>query len=148
MFVLRLIAGRPAIVCAALALVLSELAGPAGAAQLFPFDQMLMLEVAPMRPVKRVPVLTVSQNGEATIDLWCKTVHGRVELSQGTIRIEPGPLPDGLPQYMVDGQCSDARMQADQDTLAALAQVTAWRRQGPMVVLLGPTALKFRPSDN
>jgi hypothetical protein len=109
---------------------------------------MLMLEVAPMRPVKRVPVLTVSKNGEATFELWCKTVHGQVELTEGAMRIEPGPLPDSLPQYMADGQCSEARLLADQEMLAALAQVTAWRRQGRMVVLLGPKALKFRPSDN
>jgi hypothetical protein len=49
---------------------------------------------------------------------------------------------------MVDGQCSDARMQADQETLAALSQVTGWQRQGQAVLLLGPRALKFRPSDN
>jgi hypothetical protein len=49
---------------------------------------------------------------------------------------------------MSDGQCTPERMQADADTLAALAQVTAWRRQGRLIVLLGPTPLKFRPSDH
>ena len=148
MTVLRLSAGWHAVVCSALALVLLGLGGPVRAAEPFPFDQILMLDAAPMRPVKRVPVLTVSRNGEATIGLWCKTVQGRVEFSQSAIRIEPGPLPEALPQYMVDGQCSDTRMQADQDTLAALAQVTTWRRRGGEIVLLGPTSFKFRPSDN
>jgi heat shock protein HslJ len=144
----RLSAGRKVFVGGLLALVLAGFAGQAGAAQPFPFGQMLMLDVKPMRPVKRVPILTVTKNGEATIGLWCKTVRGRVELTDNAIRIEPGPLPEGLPQYMVDGQCSDARMQADQETLAALSQVTGWRRQGQAVLLLGPRALKFRPSDN
>jgi heat shock protein HslJ len=148
MMVFRLIAGRHGFVCGALALALTGLAGAALGAQPFPFDQVMLLDVKPMRPVKRVPILTVARNGEATIGLWCKTVRGRVELTDNAIRIEPGPLPEGLPQYMVDGQCSDARMQADQETLAALSQVTGWRRQGQAVLLLGPRALKFRPSDN
>ena len=107
-----------------------------------------MLDVKPMPPVKRVPILTVEQNGEATIGLWCKTVRARAELTDGAMRIEPAPLPDELPQYMVDGQCTDERMKADQDTLAALAQVTSWRRQGGAIVLTGAAPLKFRPSSN
>jgi heat shock protein HslJ len=148
MIALRPITGRSAIVCGLFVLAVLGLGGPGRATQSFPFDQVLLLDVPPMLPVKRVPILTVASNGEATFGLWCKTVRGRVELSDNAIRIEPGPLPDALPQYMVDGQCTDARMQADQDTLTALAQVTGWRRQGRALVLLGPVALKFRPSDN
>ena len=69
----------------------------------------------------------VSANGGATIDLWCKTVQSRVDVSDTAIRVEPGPLPDALPQYMSDGQCTPERMQADQSTLAEMAQVTGWR---------------------
>jgi len=148
MSVFRLIAGRYGFVCGALPLVLLAVCNLAPAADLFPFDQTLMLDAKPLPPVKRVPILTVAQNGEATIGLWCKTVRGRVELSDRMIRIEPGPLPEDLPQYMIDGQCTDERMKADQDTLAALAQVTGWQRQGGAVVLLGATPLKFRPSEN
>jgi heat shock protein HslJ len=114
----------------------------------FPFDQELLLDAAPMRPAKRMPMLTVAQNGTATIDLWCKTVTGHVELSDAAIKIEPEPLPDGLPQMMSNGQCTEARMQADTDMLAAISQVTAWRRQGSAVILAGPTTLKFRPVSN
>jgi len=39
-------------------------------------------------------------------------------------------------------------MQADQDLLAALTLVTEWRRQGGAIVLVGPTTLKFQPSDH
>ena len=148
MNLLRLIAGRHAVVFGVLAVTLFGLAAVGRAAQQFPFDQILMLDVAPMLPVKRVPILTVAPDGAATIGLWCKTVRARIELTDSAIRIEPGPLPDALPLYMVDGQCSDARKQADQDTLAALAQVTEWRRQGRALMLLGPQAFKFLPGDN
>jgi hypothetical protein len=144
----RLSAGRYTFVGGLLALLLAGIGGPAGAAQPFPFDQILQLDVAPMRPVKRVPILTVAKNGEATIGLWCKTVRGRVELSDNAIRIEAGPLPEALPQYMADGQCSEARILADQDTLAALAQVTGWRAQGEALGLSGPTSFRFRVSTN
>jgi hypothetical protein len=148
MSVFRLIAGRPCFVCGVLALGLLAGSSLVRAADRFPFDQTLMLDVKPMPPVKRVPILTVEQNGEATIGLWCKTVRARAELADGALRIESGPLPDELPQYMVDGQCTDERMKADADTLAALTQVTSWHRQGSAVVLVGATPLKFRPSSN
>ncbi|MGH6788618.1 MAG: META domain-containing protein [Pseudolabrys sp.] len=114
----------------------------------FPVDQELLLDAAPMAPGKRMPSLTVAANGSAVIDLWCKSVTGRVELADAAIRIEPGALPDALPRWMSAGQCTPARMQADEAVLAALSQVTTWRRQGQMLVLLGPTTLKFRPSDH
>ena len=121
---------------------------PAAAAEQFPFDQELLLDAAPMRPAKRVPILTVTPDGKATIDLWCKTVTARVELSDATIKIEPGPLPEALPEMMAAGQCTPQRMQADEDVLAALAQVTSWRRQGSALMLVGPATLKFRASDH
>jgi hypothetical protein len=132
----------------AFALLLAGLASPAPAAQPFPFDQTLRLDIAPMRPVKRVPILTVARNGEATIGLWCKTLRARVQLSNSDIRIEPGPIPQDLPRYMVDGQCSDARLQADLDTLTALIQVTGWRARGDALMLIGPKTFRFRTSSN
>jgi len=145
---IRLIAGRPAVAICVLAAGLFAAVGAGRSAERFPFDQELLLDVRPMPPVKRVPVLMVTPTGAATIDLWCKTVKGRVELSDTAIRIEPGPLPDDLPQYMSGGQCTPERMQADEAILAALAQVNAWRRQGRAVVLVGPTTMRFTPSDH
>lgn len=143
------IAGRHRIVRSALAALLLLLtSGLAATADQFPFDQELVLDVAPMRPAKRVPILTVAANGDATIDLWCKTVTARVELSDTTIKIEPGPLPEGLPDMMGNGQCTPERMQADQDLLAVIAQVNAWNMHGSALVLVGPTTLKFRASDH
>jgi len=146
MSIARLVAGWSLFVCGvAAALLLTLGVRPGRAADPFPFDQELLLDVAPMPSVKRAPILSVSQSGNATIDLWCKTVAGRVTFADSDIHIEAGPLPDALPQYMSDGQCTPERMQAD---AATLARVTAWRRQGRLIVLVGPTPLKFRPSDH
>jgi heat shock protein HslJ len=146
---IRLIAGRHGVARGVLAsLLLLPASGIGVAADQFPFDQELLLEVAPMRPAKRMPILTVAPDGNATVDLWCKTVPARVEITDATIKIEPGPLPEGLPEMMSDGQCTPARMQADEDMLAALAQVTAWRMQGSALMLVGLKTLKFRPSDH
>jgi hypothetical protein len=49
---------------------------------------------------------------------------------------------------MSAGQCTPERMQADEEMLATLNQVTGWRRQGDEVVLEGAQALKFRLSDH
>ncbi len=143
----RLTAGWHAIACYVLFGLLMAF-GASFAAESFPFDRELLLDVRPMRPVKRVPVLNVAPDGAATIDLWCKTVQGRIELSNDAVHIELGPLPEELPRYMSAGQCTPERMQADQEVLADMAQVTTWRRQGQAIVLVGPKTLRFRPSDH
>ena len=114
----------------------------------FPFDRELQLDAAPMRPVKRMPSLTIAANGAAVIDLWCRSVSGRAELDEKSIAIVPGELPDALPRMMSEGQCTPARMRADEDMLAALSQVTAWRREGSAIVLAGARPLRFRPATN
>ena len=146
MGVFHLIAGRHRIGCAALVLLLA--CGLAVAADPFPFDQELLLDAAPMRPGKRMPSLTVAANGDATLDLWCKSVSARVELAAATIKIEPGPLPEALPAMIGADQCTPQRMRADEDMLATLAQMTAWRHQGGTLVLVGPKMLKFRAATN
>jgi heat shock protein HslJ len=146
---IRLIARSPIIACGALAFGLLLLIPNSGwTADAFPFDQELLLDAKPMRPGKRIPTLNVEPNGNARIDLWCKTVAGHVELSDAGIKIESEPLLEALPDMMGNGQCSPERMQADQDLLAALTQVTGWQTQGGAIVLNGPTTLKFRPSDH
>ena len=146
MRVIHLDAGRQIFACAALAVILGS--GLATAADQFPFDQELLLDAAPMRPVKRMPILTVEPNGNAKIDLWCRTVPARVEISDATIKIEAGPLPEDLPAMQSAGQCTPERMQADEEMLAALVQATSWRREGEGVVLEGSRELKFRASDH
>lgn len=114
----------------------------------FPFDRELVMDVAPMRPVKRVPIIAVEPNGVATIDLWCQTVKARVAVAGDALRIEPGPLPDTLPAMMSAGQCSPERVQADAALLADLAQVESWKMQGERVTLGGAKALRFRLSSH
>ena len=53
---------------------------PAVPAEEFPFDQEFLLDAAPMRPGKRMPILLVEPNGNAKIDLWCKSVPARENL--------------------------------------------------------------------
>jgi hypothetical protein len=121
---------------------------PAPAADTFPYDRVLLLDVAPMRPLKRVPILTVAENGSATIELWCRTANARVQVSDTAIRIETAPLPEALPQYMSTGQCSDDRVQADSQMLEALTQATEWRKRGDGIELLGPAPMRFRASSH
>ena len=142
----RLMAGRYFVACFVVALLI--IAGRAGAIEPFPFDQELILDVRPMAPVKRVPVLSVGTNGRARIDLWCRTANAQVELADRAIRIEPLPLSEALPRYMSEGQCTPERMQADEEILAMLAQVDTWRAQGSAVVLSGPATLRFRVSNH
>src|SRR5262245_66690474 len=78
-----------------LALLAFLFSGTAAPADQFPFDQELLLDAAPMRPGKRMPILVVETNGHANIDLWCKTVSARVDISGSIIKIEPDTLPEG-----------------------------------------------------
>jgi hypothetical protein len=122
--------------------------GSSIAAEPFPFDQDLLLDAAPMRPGKRMPLLTVEPNGSARIDLWCRTVPARMEISESAMKIEAGPLPEGQPEMMSAGQCTPERMQADEELLAALSEVTGWRWDSEGLVLEGPKPLRFRSSDH
>lgn len=133
---------------AALAALVLLIPAMATAADEFPFDQELILEAKRIGNVKRLPILTVEPNGNAVIDLWCRTVPGRVQVTDNAIKIETAPLPEDLPSMMVAGQCSPERMQADQELLAALAQATEWRRQNGAIVLNGPTVLRFHASSH
>jgi hypothetical protein len=109
-------------------------------AQEFPFERELLLDAAPLRGSKRVPGLEVSASGEATIDLWCKNGRGQVVVAGDTITIIPGE--------MQASQCSLEQTRSDDETLAALSQVTTWRREGDILVLVGPTPLRFRAGTN
>lgn len=134
--------------CATAAVIALLVPVAAGAANEFPFDRELILDAKRIGAVKRLPVLTVEPNGNAVIDLWCKTVPARVTIADNTIKIEAAPLSEELPSMMAPGQCSPERMQADHDLLAALAQVTDWRAQGAAIVLNGPTVLRFDGSSH
>jgi heat shock protein HslJ len=144
---IRPIAGGRFFACAAFA---AAMIAPALTQPLeqFPFDQELLLETPPMRPGKRMPSLTVERNGNAVIDLWCKSVPAHVEFSDNGMKIETPALPDDLPQMQSNGQCTPPRMAADVALLEKFTQVTSWQREGNSVILAGPERLKFSAPAN
>lgn len=125
-----------ALVCAAALALALQAAADDG----FPFDRELMLDAKPMRGSKRVPLLEVAAGGEATIDLWCNSGKGEVVVAGAAITVTLGP--------MSTNECSPERARADEEMAAALSQVTAWRRDGGAIVLVGPQVLRFRPTTN
>jgi hypothetical protein len=129
-------------------LLLLAICGAGIAAEPFPFDRELMLDAAPIRPGKRMPILTVEANGNARVDLWCRTVPAHVEIADASMKIEVGPLPEELPPVQSAGQCTPERIKADEEMLASIVQVTEWRREDDAIVLVGPATMKFRPTTN
>jgi len=129
-------------------LLLLSVCDAGNAAESFPFDRELMLDAAPMRPGKRMPILTVEADGNARIELWCRTVSAHVEIADASMKIEAGPLPEELPPMQSAGQCTPERMKADEEMLASIVQVTGWRREDDAIVLIGPATMKFRPATN
>jgi heat shock protein HslJ len=123
-------------------LVFASLLGTATASdRTFPFDRELVLEAAPMRGSKRVPIIEIGENGAASIDLWCARLRGEANVGADTISIVPGPAE---PMQ----QCAPERQNGDEKLLAALVQVTNWRRTGDVVELSGSTTLRFRLMTN
>jgi hypothetical protein len=121
-------------------LCFSLLPPSAGAGDSFPFGTTLMLDAAPMRGSKRIPMLEIAENGAASIDLWCASARAQAVVADNAISISPGDLQNA--------QCGPDRQTRDTDLLAALAQVTNWRRHGDVVDLLGVTPLRFRLVTN
>jgi len=106
----------------------------------FPFDRELMLDVAPMPGSKRVPIIEIDANGAASIDLWCAKLRAQASVGEDSISIVPGPIEPR--------QCPADRQSGDENLLAALAQVTNWKRSGDVIELRGATTLRFRVMTN
>jgi META domain len=113
---------------------------PAAAGDTFPFGGTLMLDAAPMRGSKRIPMIEIAENGAASIDLWCASARAQAVVADNSISISPGDLQNT--------QCEPDRQSRDAELLAALAQVTNWRRNGEVVEFLGATPLRFRLMTN
>jgi heat shock protein HslJ len=126
---------------AALAILSGVSAAPALAqGRSFPFDHELRFDANPMRGSKRVPGLQVSARGDVEIDLWCVSGTGRAVIAENSITI--------VPTAMRDNQCSEERLLMDKALLEQLTQVTSWRWEGQMLVLVGPQPLRYRPASN
>src|ERR1700761_6523478 len=102
---------------------------PARAEDTFPFGFEMQLDTAPQPGSKRLPTLEIGDNGEATLDLWCKAGKGQFSVAGNTVIFVPGPL--------VDRGCPPARAQADDDLIGALSEAATWKRQGDLVSFIG-----------
>jgi META domain len=107
----------------------------------FPFGIELMLDVEPLYGSKRIPMIEIEEDGTATIDLWCASIHATATVGESSITIvAESPQP---------AQCPAERQTGDQDLFNALSQMTTWRRNGEVVELTGgPTTLRFREMTN
>jgi len=101
----------------------------------FPFERELQMDVKPMPGSKRVPMLEVLPDGRAIIDLWCKSGDGRAEVEDDTIKIRLGP--------MREEGCTPERLARDEELAPALEAVTEWRIEDDVLVLVGPTELRY-----
>jgi len=116
-------------------------AAPAIAAQSeFPFGRELLLDAPPMKGSKRVPSLAIAENGLADIELWCSSLKGQLVVAGDTITILTGAK--------TERSCTPERMRGDDDVLAALTEVTNWRREGEYLVLTGARTMRFRLQTN
>jgi heat shock protein HslJ len=106
----------------------------------FPDDGTFLLEAKPMKGSKRIPVLQIESASTAAVNLWCNTVPAQFVVADNTITVILGSP--------TQQQCPPDRMQADQDLMDALQQVTTWRRQDDLLVLQGDRSLRFRLSSN
>jgi hypothetical protein len=130
------------VVPVAVAMVVWTTVWPVRASEPFPFGSELMLDAAPMHGSKRVPMIEIEDDGAASIDLWCASVKAQATVGDTAITIVPGTGQSLFTQCDADHQARDA------DLLAALMQVTGWRRSGEVVELTGATPLRFHLMTN
>jgi META domain len=116
------------------------LTNPANADEGFPFGFEMMLDTLPQPGSKRIPTLEIGDNGEAKLDLWCKTGTGQFSVAGNTVIFVPGQLQDR--------DCPPASAQADDDLVAALSEATTWRRWGDLVSFAGTRLLRFHINTN
>ena len=72
--------------------------------------------------------------------MWCKGGKGQFSVAGDTVIFVPGQLEDR--------NCPPTRAQADDELVAALSEVTGWKRQGDLVSFIGPKTLRFRLNTN
>jgi hypothetical protein len=109
-------------VCGLFAFVFAMGIAPAPASEPFPFGTALMLDAAPLRGSKRIPMIEIQENGTASIDLWCASARAQAIVGDNSITIAPGDLQSP--------QCDPERQARDEKLLAALAQWRAYRTVG------------------
>jgi len=116
------------------------LAATAAAAAEFPFERELLLEAKPLPGSKRVPMLEITRDGRAIVDLWCRSGEGRVKMEDDMIEFTLGA--------MREEGCTPERTQRDEALAAALGKVMNWSMEDDVLVLSGPTELRFTLSSH
>jgi heat shock protein HslJ len=106
----------------------------------FPFEMQMQLDVNRMPGSKRIPNLDIGEAGEVVLELWCKGGKGQFSVAGNTVIFVAGA--------MENRSCPPDRAQADDELLAALAEVGTWKRQDDLVLLVGPKTLRFRINTN
>jgi heat shock protein HslJ len=106
----------------------------------FPFGSELVLDAAPQPGTKRVPTIEIDQDGAVAFNLWCARASGSATVTDDAVTITPTKA---LPS-----QCPPDQISQDAALLAALSQVTNWRRSGDTIDFVGATNLRFRLMTN
>jgi heat shock protein HslJ len=116
------------------------MASPILAENSFPFDGELFLDARPVPGSKRIPNIDIAADGAIVIEMWCNRVEGQVVVAGDTITVVVG--------QPAERQCPPLQAQRDADLITALNQVTNWRRDGDVVLLIGPQTLRFKVPTN
>ena len=126
---------------AALMLAAAVLAAcPASAQEEFPFGFEMTLDAAPQAGSKRRPTLEIGDNGEAALDLWCKSGRGQFSVAGSTVIFVPGQLQAR--------DCTPTQAQADDEIVTGLSEAATWKRRGDAVSFIGTRQLRFRINTN
>ena len=107
----------------------------------FPFGFEMTLDTTPQPGTKRMPTLEIGDNGEATLDLWCRGGKGQFSVAGNTVIFVPGQMQDRA-------SCAPGQSEADDDVLAALTEAATWKRQGDLVTFVGTKSLRFHINTN
>jgi len=116
---------------------------PAQARADFPFEVELLFDAKPLPGSKRVPMLEVFEDGRATIDLWCFSGNGRVEISGDKVKVTFGNMRPEAPSL-----CTPERLTLDEELGSALLKATQWRMEEDLIIFVGTTELRFRLSSH
>jgi heat shock protein HslJ len=129
---------------AAIAAVLLVAAGsnstPVRADDGFPFGMEMTLDVQAQPGSKRRPNLEIGDSGEVVLELWCMGGKGQFSVAGNTVIFVAGQMENRI--------CPPERTQADKELIAALGEVATWKRQGDLILFVGPKTLRFHLNTN
>jgi heat shock protein HslJ len=106
----------------------------------FPFDSEMFLDARPMPGSRRIPNMDIAANGTIAVEMWCNRVEGQVVVAGDTVTIVVG--------QPTERSCKPEQTQRDSDLLAALNEVTNWRREGDTLLLVGSKTLRFKTATH